>query len=159
MDKLKQLYVKHKEMVLYVFFGGLTTVVNIAVNALSVYLLAFAGIETATIPAAIAWVVSVVFAYITNRKWVFESKKTAPKEVMREVLSFFGFRFFSGVIDVLFMYLTVDVLLLSNSWMKLLSNVVVVILNYIFSKLFIFKKENPKETPQTAQKFDGTMKK
>jgi len=159
MDQLKQLYTKHKEMILYVFFGGLTTVVNIAVNALSVYLLSSTGITTATIPAAIAWVLSVLFAYITNRKWVFESKKTEPRQVLREVISFFGFRLFSGVIDILFMYLTVDVLLFSNFWMKLLSNVVVVILNYIFSKLFIFKKENPKETPQTAQKFDGTMKK
>lgn len=159
MDKLKQLYTRHKEMILYVFFGGLTTVVNIAVNAISVHFLSLSGITTATIPAAIAWVVSVFFAYITNRKWVFESKKTEPKEVLGEVVSFFGFRLFSGVIDILFMYLTVDVLFMSNFWMKLLSNVVVVILNYIFSKLFIFKKNDPKQAEEPVQKFDGTMKK
>lgn len=142
MDKLKRLYTEHKEMILYVFFGGLTTLVNIAVNAASVYLLSLSGITTATVPAAIAWVVSVFFAYITNRKWVFESKKTQRKEIAKEIFSFFGFRLFSGVLDILFMYLTVDILQLSNFWMKLLSNVVVVILNYIFSKLFIFKKND-----------------
>lgn len=142
MDKLKRLYTEHKEMILYVFFGGLTTLVNIAVNAASVYLLSLSGITTATVPAAIAWVVSVFFAYITNRKWVFESRKTQRKEIAKEIFSFFGFRLFSGVLDILFMYLTVDILQLNNFWMKLLSNVVVVILNYIFSKLFIFKKSD-----------------
>lgn len=158
MGKIKELFIKYKEALLYVFFGGLTTLVNIAVNAVAVNMLSAGGVNTATIPAAIAWIVSVFFAYFTNRKWVFESKKETPFEIAKEMASFFGFRLFSGIIDIVFMYIMVDILGFSNFWMKILSNVVVVILNYFFSKLFIFKKPRNSGLNDSSEVIDDIHK-
>lgn len=140
MGGLKKLFEKYKEVILYVFFGGVTTVVNIIVYMVAANVLTGAGITTATIPTVIAWFISVLVAYITNKIWVFESKSLGFKETLKEAASFFAFRLLSGALDVAFMYFTVDLLGFNDTIMKILSNVVVVILNYIFSKLFIFKK-------------------
>lgn len=139
-EKLKRLFQRNREVVLYVFFGGLTTLVNWGTNYLAVQVCANAGVQTAMVPAAIAQVISILFAYVTNRKWVFKSKKSGADEILKEAGSFFGFRALSAVIDVLFMYVTVDRLGWSNSLMKLIANVFIVIVNYIFSKLVVFRK-------------------
>ena len=126
---------KYRELILYGIFGVLTTIVNILVyyicsNLLHIHYL---------ISTIIAWVISVLFAYTTNRKFVFESKN---KNIVKEIISFFSFRILSGIIDVAIMYIFVDIFKWDDLIVKILSNVVVIILNYIFSKLFIFKKES-----------------
>lgn len=123
---------KYKELFLYLLFGGLTTVINIVVYSALYY-----THITENVPATvIAWIASVLFAYITNRIWVFESKNS---NILKEAISFFGFRALSGVIDVIIMYVAVDVMTVDGALAKIASNVIVVILNYIFSKLWIFK--------------------
>jgi putative flippase GtrA len=137
----KEMIRRYKEPILYVVFGGLTTLVNI----ISYFLLTrFA--QTDTVPATvIAWILSVLFAYITNKIWVFESKSHRWKDLIREIVLFFGCRALSGVLDVFLMWLFVDVLSWYDVLIKIISNIVVIILNYLFSKLLIFRKSKNKQ--------------
>ena len=145
-QKGKELFLKYKEMIAYLFFGGLTTLVNIVAYWVCANLF---GIGT--VPAtAIAWILSVAFAYVTNKLFVFESKSWAFSVVGKEVLSFVGCRAFSGVLDIFFMWLFVDMLHINDLLIKVLSNIVVIILNYVFSKLLIFRKK-----PEEASQQDG----
>lgn len=120
-----------KEFTLYVVFGVLTTIVNILVY---LFFTKLCGVNY-IISNVIAWVLSVLFAYITNRIWVFERKNT---NIIKEVLTFFAGRIFSGALDTGLMYLFVDVLMTGDVFAKLVVQVVVVIVNYLFSKLIVF---------------------
>lgn len=120
-----------KEFTLYVVFGVLTTIVNILVY---LFFTKLCGVNY-IISNVIAWVLSVLFAYITNRIWVFERKNT---NIIKEVLTFFAGRMFSGALDTGLMYLFVDVLMTGDVFAKLVVQVVVVIVNYLFSKLIVF---------------------
>lgn len=131
------LYVKYKEVILYSVFGGLTTLVNIVSYAVFARIL---NMDTVT-GTSVAWLISVIFAYITNKIFVFESKTNTFALLVKECVSFFGCRLATGVMDVAIMYLSVDLLHFNDIVMKIVSNVFVVILNYIFSKLFIFRRE------------------
>lgn len=126
-----------KEIVAYLVFGVLTTLVNIVVYWLCAHPL---GIKT--VPSSvIAWIASVLFAYVTNRIWVFHSETTGKSGIIREVVYFFACRLATGVVDWVFMYVTVDLFGFNDVIMKIIANVVVVILNYIASKLLIFRKK------------------
>ena len=135
MDKIKALFIKYREVISYLFFGGLTTVVNYAA-----YLLTAPFFNTTTIPTAIAWVLAVIFAYVTNRIWVFHSKAKGLGPVLGEMVRFFGCRGVSFVLDLLCMRVGVGTLGINDMVMKFLSNVIVVIVNYVFSKLIVFRK-------------------
>lgn len=140
MEKILSLFQKYREVILYVFFGGCTTLVNI----LSYFVLTDLMHLDYLVSNAQAWVLSVLFAYVTNRIWVFQSSAAGFAAVFKEIVSFFGFRLFSGGVDMLIMYLAVSVLHFPDKPVKILSNVLVIVLNYIFSKLVIFrKKEKP----------------
>jgi len=121
---------------MYLIFGGLTTLVNIVSYFILTRFFDF-GTSTSTI---IAWFLSVVFAYVTNRKWVFESTSTGLLKISKEIVSFFGARLFSGFLDWGIMLLFVDVLGFHDIIIKIMSNVMVIIINYLFSNFFIFKK-------------------
>ena len=146
MQKLKSLFLKYREQIAYLFFGGVTTVVNIAAYAL----LSRLGLSTG-VANAIAWALAVAVAYISNRLWVFESKARGAAAV-KELVSFVACRLGTGLMDEAIMVLGVDRLgpiVASNHmalWglgVKVFSNILVIVLNYVFSKLFIFrKKEN-----------------
>ncbi len=126
---------------MYLIFGVLTTVVNIV----SYFLLArILHIDT-VVSTVIALILSILFAYITNKIFVFESKTNTAKELLKEIISFFGCRAFTGILDVAFMYITVEVFNLNDMIMKIISNIVVIIVNYIFSKLIIFKKTKERQ--------------
>jgi len=128
-------YNKYREVLLYLFFGGCTTLVNI----LSFYLLRM--VKVPLYPSNVAaWFIAVLFAFITNKLFVFESKSKDKKKVLKESVSFFGFRLLSLAFDMGAMYLMINILNWNELVAKVLSNIVVIILNYIFSKLFIFKK-------------------
>ncbi|MDR1819834.1 MAG: GtrA family protein [Methanobrevibacter sp.] len=126
------LLLKNKEVMLYLFFGVLTTVVNI----ISLIILVDLFHIDYLIANMIAWFLSIVFAYITNKIWVFESKN---KQVHVEFSLFVGGRIFSGVVDESLMYLLVSVLGFNLLIAKLVSQIVVVILNYVLSKGIVFK--------------------
>ena len=139
MNRITELYKKHKEIILYLVFGGLTTLVNYASYFIFSHLIN-CSVVTSTI---IAWIIAVLFAYITNKLWVFESKSIKKKALLKEAVSFFAARAFSGVLDVGIMALFVDELHFNDLIIKILSNIVVIIINYILSKFWIFKKKNP----------------
>lgn len=126
---------KYREALLYLFFGGCTTLVNIV----AFYIVRKFGVST-YITNIIAWFLSVVFAFITNKLFVFESKNTSFKDSFKECFSFFLFRVISLVFDMVIMYLLIDLLNINEMVSKVFSNIFVIIINYVFSKLFIFKK-------------------
>ncbi len=119
------------------FSGVLTTAVNMAV-----YYLCFDVLRIPNLPStATAWLASVLFAFITNKLWAFESKSFAKDVFFHELLSFFSCRIATGVLDMAIMYAAVDRLAQSEILWKPLSNIIVIVLNYVASKLLIFKKE------------------
>lgn len=127
---------KYKELITYGIFGVLTTVINIVVYTVSYNYLGISNV----ISNVIAWILSVLFAYVTNKIWVFESKSTRLEVLIREMTAFFGCRLATGVLDIVIMYVAVDRMALNSTLMKCASNVLVIIANYVFSKLIIFKK-------------------
>lgn len=127
---------KYKAPILYVFFGGVTTIINIGVYWL---LHDFAGMDS-DISNVISWFITVSAAYITNKIWVFESGARTVSAVAKEVAGFFSCRIATGVIDFAIMHVSVEVMGLNGLVFKILSNIIVIILNYVASKLFIFKK-------------------
>lgn len=134
--KLLSLVKTHREVLTYLIFGVLTTLVNYAVY-LPLY--NWAGFS-ATLSNAIAWVVAVAFAFLTNKPFVFESHDWSAKTVMPELTKFVGCRIGSGLAETAIIFLSVDLLQWNGNLWKLLTSVLVVILNYVASKLLVFKK-------------------
>lgn len=131
------LFTKYKETIYYLVFGVLSTIVNIAVYILCTRTLNIDFI----ISNWIAWIAAVIFAYITNKFWVFESKKIQIKFLIKEFLSFVSCRIVSGIIEMFLMYVMISILSINDFVVKITTNIVVVILNFIFSKLIIFKEK------------------
>ena len=131
-------YLKHQEGMRYLVFGALATFVNIACYDLCYYVFHINN----GISNSIAWVAGAVFAYFTNKMCVFYSKTNSFKETIKEIISFFAFRLVTFGFDQAIMLYTVDKLLWNAGLMKVISNIIVIILNFIFSKLIIFKKHN-----------------
>lgn len=126
-------YRKHKDVLLYLFFGGLTTVVSILSFALLL------PIMDALIANILSWVAAVTFAYVTNRTWVFSSRKTGIG-VFQEVAKFFGGRLFTLGAEELILYIGITLLTFTPLWVKIIAQILVLVLNYIISKLFVFKR-------------------
>lgn len=151
---MKKLLLKYKEVILYIIFGVLTTLVN--------YIVYF-GCKAVHIPyqpaTVVAWIAAVTFAYVTNRIWVFESKNRGAKAVFKEIVLFVGARLFSLVLELIIMYIGMDLLLAGEHTIDLLgktlplgefitktiAQIVIIISNYIFSKLIIFRKKREKD--------------
>lgn len=128
-------YEKYKELIMYLIFGVLTTLVNIIVYFIQTDIF---NIHY-QVSNVIAWFISVTFAFATNKTFVFKSKKELKKDKFKEFISFYLFRVISLFIDLITMYILVDLLLVDDMVSKILSNVIVVIVNYVFSKMIIFK--------------------
>lgn len=137
MKSIKEIFLKYKSIILYILFGGLTTLVNVVVY-FACYCLKFST------PASTltAWIISVLFAYITNRKYVFGSKMSGIKKVFKEVSNFFLSRLATGLLDLAVMLVFVDILNFNGMLIKVISNIVVIILNYILSKFLVFKLQH-----------------
>ena len=136
MDKIRELIHKYADVLVYLFFGVLTTAVNYLV-----YLPCFNLLHlSAAVSNVIAWVAAVIFAYLTNKPFVFKSHDWSAKTVVPELTKFVGSRVLSGAMETVIIYLTVDLLCWNGNVMKLLSSVLVVVFNYIASKLLVFKK-------------------
>jgi len=139
-DWAKEMFFKYKGVILYLIFGGITTFVNIGIYYLCFNVLGIPNL----ISNAVAWLIAVVVAYISNKLWVFESKSWEAKVVLPEAGKFLGARIATGLLDEGIMGLGVDVLGFNGVVVKVISNVLVIILNYIFSKFIIFKDKNKK---------------
>ena len=137
MKKLVSLLKKYEEVISYLFFGGLTTLVNYIVYLPCYNLLHLSG----ALSNAIAWVAAVAFAYVTNKPFVFKSHDWSVKTVIPELTKFVSCRVGSGLLETAIIFALVDWLGLNGNVIKLATSVLVVILNYIASKLLVFRKK------------------
>ena len=137
MEMLKILLQKYRDILVYLVFGVLTTAVNYLV-----YLPCYNWLHlSAAMSNVIAWVFAVAFAYLTNKPFVFKSHDWSAKTVIPELTKFVGCRVASGAAETLILLLTVDILHWNGNLWKLMTSVLVVVMNYIASKLVVFKKK------------------
>ena len=127
---------KYRELIVYVIVGVLTTIVSL----LSYYLFAYTLEIQYLISNFLSWVCAVVFAYITNKVWVFQNYDFALSNIVKEIVAFIGARIATLGIDMLIMFVMVDMLSLQDLVAKITVQVIVTILNYILSKFLVFKK-------------------
>lgn len=135
MNWFKKTFMKNQEIFKYLLFGVLTTVVNIAVFFLFDTVLNFPYM----IANAISIIVAILFAFFTNKKYVFKSKSQTWKLAFKAFYLFVSLRLVSGLFDMLSMWMLVDFMNLETNFSKVLTQFIIVVLNYIFSKLYIFK--------------------
>ena len=130
-------YKKHKEVLLYLLFGGLAFVVSI---------LSFAFFNVSLslnehISNIISWIITVTFAFFTNRIWVFDSKTENAGEFIKQMFSFFGGRIITLVIEEIILFIFITRLGFPSMLIKVIAQVVVIVLNYVISKLVVFRKK------------------
>lgn len=135
LKKIRMFLHKYQDILSYLFFGVLTTSVNYVVY-LPLY--NWLGLS-ATVSNAIAWAVSVAFAFLTNKPFVFKSHDWSASVVLPELAKFIGTRVGSGFLETVIIFITVDLLAWDGNIMKLATSVLVVIINYVGSKLLVFK--------------------
>ncbi len=137
MKKLKDLFFKYYDVITYLVFGVLTTGVNYLV-----YLPCYNILHlSASVSNLIAWVVAVAFAFLTNKPFVFRSHDWSAKTVLPELTKFVGCRVGSGLLETGILFVTVDLLHWNGNVWKLVTSVLVVILNYVGSKLLVFREK------------------
>lgn len=137
MDNIKRQNRKEdlKELVLYTIFGNLTFVISI--GSYAIFNIAF-GINE-LIANALAWVFAVLFSYVTNKKWVFKAPTPTKTAFFMQMFAFFSGRFMTLVIEEAIIFVFITLLAYPSMWVKLAAQVVVVVLNYVISKLFVFR--------------------
>ncbi len=142
-DKLISIYCMYKEIILYILFGGATTVVNLAAYFISTGQF---GIRPLT-SNIIAWILAVTFAYITNKIWVFQSRSIEIRLIFKEFFGFVSARVLSGAVDTFIVWLFIEVLDFNDLVIKIAAGCIVLVMNYIFSKYIVFKDSLYSETP------------
>lgn len=136
-DKLRVLYNKHGDILRYLIIGGLTTVIDILVFALCNSIIGLSY----TVSKIISWAFAVVFAFVGNKKIVFQAAGWDRESLLREGGSFLIMRLITLGISLGLLYLMIDLGGWSENFSNILANIVVIILNYVFSKLIIFRKK------------------
>ena len=137
MKKIRALIEKYYDILSYLFFGVLTTVVNYLIYLPCNNLWGL----SASASNVIAWVVAVAFAYLTNKPFVFRSHDWSAKTVIPELTKFVGCRLGSGALETVIIFVTVDCLHWDGNVMKLFTSVLVIVVNYLASKLVVFRKK------------------
>ena len=134
---LKELYLKYKEVINYLFFGGCTFLVSVV----SFYLFNKVLFLNKHLSNILSWILAVLFAYITNKTCVFESKTTSKEELLKEISSFFTARLLTLGIEELILFIFVNIFKFDALIIKIFAQVIVILANYVLSKLFVFKKK------------------
>lgn len=140
---INKMYQKHKEIILYLFFGILTTIIGVSLY----YLLTFFFLNPNNyielqIANIISWIISVLFAYLTNRVYVFKSDNQSK---LQELSSFFTTRLITLLMDMVIMAVGVSLFKYNDRLVKIISQIIVIISNYLFSKLIVFNKNKVKK--------------
>lgn len=140
-------YLKYKEKILYLFFGGLTTLISLSIYYIFTHTIFNPRIALdLQITNILSWLIGFLFAFFTNRKFVFESKNNIKKEFLK----FFASRIFTLLLDMLIMFIFVTICGFNDILIKIVSQIVTVITNYVLSKLIVFKKgENDEKISKT----------
>lgn len=135
---MKEIIKRNREIIAYLIIGILTTLVSlVSYYILTLTILSPNNPLELTIANIISWILSVIFAYITNRKYVFQSK---DNNIIKEASKFTLSRVTTLVIDILLMFIFVSICKFNDKIIKLLVQIIIIILNYVFSKLLVFKK-------------------
>ena len=143
MEKIKSLYRQYRELIIYFITGVLTTLVNWAAYAVCVRAFGW----SVALSNAVAWIAAVAFAYVTNKLWVFRSFSWEIRFVLREAFLFVSARILTGIFEIVSVPLLVNLGLsqplfgVKGMWAKVLVSAVVMVLNYVFSKLIVFRKK------------------
>lgn len=137
LDWIKKIWNKNVDVLMYLIFGALTTAVNYLVY-LPLYNVANCS---AAFSNAVAWIFAVAFAFLTNKPFVFKSHDWSLRTLMPELTKFIGCRIGSGLLETVLIFILVDVFLLNGNVVKLILSIMVVVLNYIASKLLVFRKK------------------
>ncbi|MCI8999728.1 MAG: GtrA family protein [Clostridia bacterium] len=130
---------KHKEVINYLIFGFLSFVVSMAT-----YYLARICFDY-VISNIISWIIAVIFSYVTNKLFVFESKIEGKRKLVKEFVTFILSRIFTLVLETLILYMMVDLMNMNDRMVKVIAQIIVILMNYILSKLIIFKKKKTEE--------------
>lgn len=142
MNNIINLYKKYQEIINYLIVGVLTTVVSIATYFLFSLILDIENNILFIIANVLSWICAVVFAYITNKKFVFNTTTSNKKEEIKVFSMFVSSRITTLLIELAFMFITVKVILINDKIAKIIAQFIVIVLNYVLSKLFVFKKKN-----------------
>ena len=134
--KVTNLCQKHRNLIRYGIFGVLTTLVNYVVYYSAVNLLHVNYLVSNTV----AWLIAVLFAFVTNKRYVFNSRSMKIKVLIREFVFFLFTRVLSGAFETLFLYVFVDLYLFPNGSTKIFAGLFVIVANYFVSKFMIFRK-------------------
>lgn len=137
MQKLLELFDKYRSQILYLFFGGVTTIINIGVFAVITKGIGW-NYQVANF---IAWIAAVLVAYLTNRVWVFGSRVHGFGPIVKELGSFFFFRILTYVMEVGILFVGISMLHGNEIVWKIIDNIFVILINYVFSKLIIFRNK------------------
>ena len=137
-SKIRALLERYWDIVTYLFFGVLTTIVNYIVYLPCYNILGL----SASVSNLVAWVVAVTFAYLTNKPFVFKSNDWSARTVIPELGKFVGCRIGSGVAETIVLFLAVDLMGWNGNIWKLVTQVMVTVMNYVASKLVVFRKKN-----------------
>jgi putative flippase GtrA len=137
-NQIKALYVKHREIISYIFFGGLTTLVNFIVRVVCYYFETDVEIST-----TIGWIFAVTFAFFVNKIFVFRNKSAQKREWFRQAAQFYGARLLTYFLDLGFMIVTVRLLLWNELAMVMAVQLFILVANYVLSKFLIFRKPPP----------------
>lgn len=132
---IKLLWHKYKSIIAYLFWGGVTTLINIGTFMLWIY---FGG--NYQIGTVIAWIITVLVAYFSNKVWVFGSSYISLADTVREMASFFSLRVITLLMELVITWFGISILVWNPLLVKIIDNLIVVLANYIFSKLFIFNR-------------------
>ena len=145
-DEIIRLYDKYRELIQYLIFGVLTTIVNFVVYYTLKFIFGTAEGAYGVVFNTIANIIAIIFAYITNRIWVFKSEAKGFKAIMKEMFSFFSCRIATMLNDMFVYWFGCNVLHLNDFIVKCIAQVIIIVLNFILSKLIVFrKKKNTKE--------------
>lgn len=133
-------YLKHKEMLLYLFFGGLTFLISVA--SFAAFNLSMKINEL--IANVLSWIIAVLFAFFTNRIWVFSSPTNTIAVFLKQMLYFFSGRVVTLILEEVILYIFITKFRFSSIFIKIIAQVAVIVANYVISKLFVFKEVDKK---------------
>lgn len=138
--KLEDFYIKHEDILLYIFFGGLTTLVSLAAQFAAAALLGKNTALQVTLATVISNITAITFAYITNKIFVFKSVTETRAALLREIMTFYGVRGISMLLDIGIMQLFYTILHFNYYATKVAGQFIILAANYLFSKLIVFRK-------------------
>lgn len=146
-EKLKSLFIKYRELISYVFFGGLTTLVSWG----SYFVLNEVFHAHYLISQTLSWILAVLFAFVTNKKYVFEDKTSSKNNIIVQLAQFTASRLFSFAVETVLLIITVDVMKMNENIAKIAVSVITVVLNYFTSKFIVFKKTDADKNPKSGK--------